>query len=80
MLTDLILKNKHDSYFKPIIYMNILSALYPRIYANKQNPEKFKAENEVYKTVLEEGKKYFSKFKAIKELKILQESEEGNSF
>lgn len=45
ILIDLILKNKHDSYFKPVLYMNILSALYPRIYANKQNPEKYKEEN-----------------------------------
>jgi hypothetical protein len=72
MLTDLFLKNKHDSYFKPIIYMNILSALYPRIYANKQSPDRFKAENEVYKLILDEGKKYFSRFKTIPELKNLK--------
>jgi hypothetical protein len=80
MLIDLILKNKHDSYFKPILYMNILSSLYPRIYLNKLASDKFKAENELYKTVLEEGKKYFSRFKTIKELKNLQESEEGSNF
>jgi hypothetical protein len=80
MMAELFLKNKHDSYFKPIVYMNILSALYPRIYSNKQNPERFKAENEVYKLILEEGKKYFAKFKTIPELKALKESDEGNGF
>lgn len=30
--------------------------------------------------MLEEGKKYFARFKAIPELKNLKESEEGNSF
>jgi hypothetical protein len=80
LLTDLFMKNRHDSYFKPIVYMNILSALYPRIYTNKQSPDRFKAENELYKLILEEGKKYFAKFKTIPELKALRESDEGNGF
>ena len=80
ILTDLFMKNKHDSYFKSIVYMNILSALYPRIYTHKQNPSTFKAENELYKAILEEGKKYFAKFKTIPELKALRESDEGNGF
>lgn len=74
ILVHLILSNKHESYFKPIIYMNILASLYPRLYLHKLDPQKYKAENEVYKQVLDEGKKYFAKFKTIKELKVLRET------
>ncbi len=80
VLLQALLANKHDSYFKPILHMNILSVLYPRIYAHKRNPSTFKAENELYKLILEEGKKYFSRFKTIKELKALQDSEDGPGF
>ena len=41
-LAQLIFANKHESYFKPIVYMNILYVLYPRIYEHKRNDSLFK--------------------------------------
>ena len=39
---DLVLKNKHQSYFKPVLYMNILSSLFSKILENKKNPTSFR--------------------------------------
>lgn len=40
-LCGVIFANKHESYSKPIVYINLLYTLYPRIYENKRNPSLF---------------------------------------
>ncbi len=41
ILTETILANKTKTYFKPILYMNMLSAFYLQIRKNKLNPTEF---------------------------------------
>jgi hypothetical protein len=77
MLTDVFFRNKHESYFKPIIYINLLSVLFSRVYEHKRNPTVFKEENDLYKITLDLGKQFFTKYSSNKEIAVLGNDDEG---
>lgn len=77
---DLILKKKNNFYFKPIIYINLLYVLYPRIYENKLNKTKFIHEANLYMTIIDESKQFFSKISSNVEMQELKKNAKGDKF
>lgn len=52
ILIDILLSKKNHFYFKPIIYINLLYVLYPRIYENKSNKDKYPHEANIYMAII----------------------------
>jgi hypothetical protein len=77
-LSQAFFANKHESYFKPIVYMNFLYTLYPRIYAHKRNPGVFAEELKLFNVTMQKARKYLETFKHMPEMVVLSECDEND--
>ncbi len=55
IVVDAILQNKAKTYFKPVLYMNILSSMYLQIRRNKLNSAEFEEFDHLRKFILKEA-------------------------
>ena len=79
-LCQVVMKNEHQSYFKPIFNMNLLYVLYPRVYENKKNQSIFTHELSLFTSTLDRSRKYLAEFKNMAETKNLSRCIETDAY
>lgn len=81
---DVILKVPNESYYKPIVYINVLTVMYPQMYKIKKIRGNLNEEltnfQYIYRLMIKLCKEYFVNYKKNEELINLKKGGEGKGY